>query len=112
MGTVRNDDIRSIGGADTIYAGDGNDVIRPGTGNDTVFGGQGTDTVKLATNGGTFSWHVTAGVVTLTSGDGVDTLNDVERLQFSDGVVAFDIQGNAGNAYRLYQAAFDRTPDL
>lgn len=42
---------------------------------------------------------------------GTDHLTNVERLQFPDGVVAFDIQGNAGNAYRLYQAAFDRTPD-
>ena len=28
-----------------------------------------------------------------------------------DGVLAFDTNGNAGQAYRLYQAAFERTPD-
>ena len=32
-------------------------------------------------------------------------------MQFSDAVVAFDVSGTAGFAYRLYQAAFDRTPD-
>lgn len=39
------------------------------------------------------------------------TLTNVERINFSDGIVAMDINGNAGQAYRLYQAAFNRTPD-
>jgi hypothetical protein len=39
------------------------------------------------------------------------TLANVERLQFSDQTVALDIGGNAGESYRLYQAAFNRTPD-
>jgi hypothetical protein len=39
------------------------------------------------------------------------TLSNVERLKFSDGMVALDVGGTAGEAYRLYQAAFDRTPD-
>jgi hypothetical protein len=39
------------------------------------------------------------------------TLANVERLQFSDQMVALDIDGTAGQAYRLYQAAFDRAPD-
>ncbi len=38
-------------------------------------------------------------------------LANVERIQFSDQTVALDIHGNAGEAYRLYQAAFNRTPD-
>jgi hypothetical protein len=38
-------------------------------------------------------------------------LANVERLQFSDQTVALDINGNAGESYRLYQAAFNRTPD-
>lgn len=41
-------------------------------------------------------------------------LLDVERLLFSDGVLALDvgIGENAGMAYRLYQAAFNRQPDM
>ena len=35
----------------------------------------------------------------------------MERLVFSDGILAFDTSGNAGQTYRLYQAAFGRTPD-
>ena len=34
------------------------------------------------------------------------------RLMFADTAVAFDLDGNAGMAYRLYQAAFNRKPDL
>lgn len=35
----------------------------------------------------------------------------IERLLFDDRAIAYDIDGNAGKAYRLYQAAFDRLPD-
>lgn len=34
-----------------------------------------------------------------------------QRVQFDDLRLAFDTDGNAGKAYRLYQAAFDRIPD-
>ena len=38
-------------------------------------------------------------------------LEGVERIWFEDGAIAFDVEGNGGQAYRLYQASFDRTPD-
>jgi hypothetical protein len=34
------------------------------------------------------------------------------RVRFDDFTYAMDIDGNAGMAYRLYQAAFNRTPDV
>lgn len=40
-----------------------------------------------------------------------DTLVNVERVQFADKWVALDVAGVAGQVYRIYQAAFDRTPD-
>ncbi len=40
-----------------------------------------------------------------------DILKGVERLLFSDTAVALDTDGTGGQAYRLYQAAFNRTPD-
>ncbi len=52
----------------------------------------------------------TAGIVVTTT-SGFDGVTNAERLQFTDTVVAFDVSGTAGFAYRLYQAAFDRTPD-
>jgi hypothetical protein len=46
-------------------------------------------------------------------GNGVDEwVTNVERIQFTNGFLGFDINGDAGQAYRLYQAAFDRTPDV
>lgn len=45
-------------------------------------------------------------------GDGrPDILTSIERLQFDDGILALDVDANPGLAFRLYQAAFDRTPD-
>jgi hypothetical protein len=38
-------------------------------------------------------------------------LIEVERVRFSDGIIALDIKGIAGKAYRIYKAAFNRTPD-
>ncbi len=45
---------------------------------------------------------------------GTDTLSGFKRLEFSDGTLAIDIDAGdtAGQAYRLYQAAFARTPDM
>ncbi|MQA42281.1 DUF4214 domain-containing protein [Rugamonas aquatica] len=40
-----------------------------------------------------------------------DTLTGIERLMFNDRVMALDIDGAGGQAYRLYQAAFNRAPD-
>jgi hypothetical protein len=73
------------------------------------------DTVVYSGSRSSYTVTATAAGFTVTDktgADGVDTLSGVERLAFSDGHVALDIDGNAGMAYRLYQAAFDRTPDL
>jgi hypothetical protein len=45
---------------------------------------------------------------------GTDTLIGFKRVEFDDGVLALDIDAGdtAGQAYRLYQAAFARTPDM
>jgi Ca2+-binding RTX toxin-like protein len=48
----------------------------------------------------------------VTTTDGLNGFTDAERLLFSDALVALDISGTAGIVYRLYQAAFDRTPDM
>ncbi len=46
------------------------------------------------------------------SGPGfASSLSGVDRLAFTDGVLAFDVSGSTGQIYRLYQAAFDRDPD-
>lgn len=95
-----------------------NDIVKAGTGNDTVYGGGGKDTVVMDNGnfGGTkfTDFKITKaadGAVVLTDSKFTTTLYDVERIQFSDGVFALDNSGVTGQAYRLYQAAFDRAPD-
>jgi hypothetical protein len=48
------------------------------------------------------------------TGIGIDTLSGFKRLEFEDGVLALDTDpgDTAGQAYRLYQAAFARVPDM
>ena len=86
-------------------AGDGSRTIKGGSGLDTVVYCGTKDAYTLALGQDGFS-------VTGLAGGGVDTLHGVERLEFGDGQVALDVDGAAGQAYRLYQAAFDRAPDL
>lgn len=43
--------------------------------------------------------------------DGVQTVRNPYRLDFSDVTLGFDTGGNAGKAYRLYRAALNRAPD-
>jgi hypothetical protein len=92
--------------------GDAN-VFTSFSGSHAIDGGAGVDTVVY--QGSHTSFTVTAnasGVAVSGAGGAVsDALVNVERLQFSDVTVALDVGGAAGQAYRLYQAAFDRAPD-
>lgn len=91
-----------------------NNTFTPGAGNNAVDGGAGLDTVVY--NGARAGFTIERGVygvsVTDKSGAlGIDNLVNVERIQFGDTMVALDIDGSAGEVYRLYRAAFDREPD-
>src|SRR5471032_1017034 len=54
------------------------------------------------------------GVVTLTNKvtGAVSTYANPPLIKFVDKYTSFDVAGPAGQVYRLYQAAFNRTPDL
>jgi hypothetical protein len=92
-----------------------NNTLTSTSANNGIDGGDGVDTVVY--NGARANFKVAKqvygySVADNTGAQGHDTLVNIERLQFSDGKsVALDIDGNAGQVYRLYQAAFDRTPD-
>jgi hypothetical protein len=92
--------------------GDTNEKISGGIASDTIDGGPGFDTVIYNCNRSSFTvTKTTAGWVVSSTAEGLDTLTNVERIQFGNGMLALDISGNAGQAYRLYQAAFNRVPD-
>jgi serralysin len=90
----------------------GNDTFRATAGNDAFDGLAGLDTVVIAATRATATIAKAGAVLTVTgAGLGTDTFTNIERLSFSNGTLAFDLDGNAGQTYRLYQAAFARTPD-
>jgi len=100
-------------GGEKLLGSAANDTFRTRDGYNTLDGGLGIDKViysKLfsqyrATHSSDGTWSIS------TSTANVDTLKNIERLQFSDKTIALDIDGNAGQTYRIYKAAFNRTPD-
>jgi hypothetical protein len=80
------------------------------TGTDTVVINNAASNFSINANGyATNSWSI----VDNTGALGTTFVSNVSRLAFSTGNVAFDTGAtqNAGGAYMLYQAAFNRTPD-
>lgn len=116
---------------DVVLVGDDQDnTISTKGGTNLMIGGEGDDTLvgteegmDLAVFTGLRSQYDIAksgnGTVTVThkspfkgaQSDGQDLLINVERAVFLDGIMAFDTEESAGSAYRIYQAAFARTPD-
>ena len=104
-GTAGNDDIYGYAGYDSLFGGRGDDYLNGGFDIDEAFYNGYRDEYSVLADGGQF-W-----VRDYVGDDGLDLLMNVERLNFKDGAVALDIEGNGGEAYRLYQAAFNREPD-
>jgi hypothetical protein len=113
-----------FGGNDTLYQA--HQLLQY---DDVFYGGDGID--KAVLPGVLSSYTLTArddvwnqlegvgnliGYVISHNEDAVNylQLHEVERLQFTDTMLALDTAANenAGNSYLLYQAAFDRTPDV
>lgn len=93
----------------------GNDALRGSAGNDAIDGGAGLDTLIYSGSRSNFTITPSGNnyiIADNTGAEGADTLTNVERLVFSNARVALDIEGAAGQTYRLYQAAFNRTPDI
>jgi len=93
-----------------LFGGSGNDRFAGAGGDDDIHGGGGIDTAVYAGLRSDYDVFAEDGVLTV-DGDGIDRLFAIERLQFANGTLAFDRDGTAGQAYRIYQAAFDRIPD-
>jgi hypothetical protein len=107
------DDFEGSNARDILYAYGGDDDIRPRGGNDTIDGGTGLDTVQIAGSVNEYTVKNEGGYFTLSGPEGTDQLFNVERIAFNDDdMMGLDVGGTGGYAYRLYQAAFDRVPDL
>ena len=108
VGSDAVDRLLGLGGDDYFLASAGDDVIDGGDGEDAMTFSQNKNNYSVTKSGDSFL------VSDLTGSEGTDTISGVERLGFTDGVLALDVDagGTAGQAYRLYQAAFARTPDM
>jgi hypothetical protein len=113
-GSSKGEEINGSANDDNIFGYEGRDSLFGGRGNDYLDGGTGLDEVFYNGNRNEYAVKVDGDrvlVTDLAGNDGKDLLSNIERLDFKDIDVAFDINGAAGEAYRLYQAAFNRTPD-
>jgi hypothetical protein len=111
-----NDIIEGSAGADGLMGFAGNDRIRGGAGDDWISGGAGFDFALYAGNRAAYGVTPRATGFRGAHGGGVegrDSLEGIERLVFADTNVALDVGAGetGGRAYRLYEAAFNRTPD-
>ena len=112
VGGAGNDSRRGGAGDDTLSGGAGNDSLTGGAGDDRLDGGSGLDEARYTSPRSANTLVRLANDDIQVSGpEGVDTLHDIERAVFGTTAVGFDIAGTGGQAYRLYQAAFDRAPD-
>jgi len=94
--------------------GDGDDILIGNAGDNHLVGGAGIDTAVYTGKFADYAIQIDKASATVSGAagvDGTDALSGVERLRFSDATVALDIDGNAGQAYRIYQAVFNRAPD-
>lgn len=90
-----------------------NNFFTTNSGDNTIDGSQGIDTVKYSTQ---FSNYIISKNRTNESNnfrvedkngiDGIDTLLNIERLQFLDAKIAIDLSGNAGQVVKILGAVF------
>ncbi|NJC41309.1 serralysin [Brevundimonas alba] len=90
-GEAGNDVLNGSIGRDTLNGGADDDQLIGGAENDTIDGGNGTDTAVFSGARSAYTITLNAGVTTVTGPEGTDTLSNVERLQFADGL--FDPAG-------------------
>ncbi|PHV05664.1 hypothetical protein CSQ96_19735 [Janthinobacterium sp. BJB412] len=83
-------------------------------GHSKIDGGAGLDTVRVHFKQDDYALSRDAEGLHLLGQDADVDLNNVERVQFDDAAIAFDVGAGAvgGMAFRLYQAAFDRAPKM
>lgn len=98
-----------------VYAGtEGAETIIPIAQSNTIDGAGGADVVRydFSRSEATISLQPAGRIVVQKSNGYADTIDNVEKVRFSDGALLFDLASpNASAAYRLYGGAFDRVPD-
>ena len=79
--------------------------------------GAGVDTIVMPLARSAYTFALDTSGVTMRQGATSWQVSNAERVRFTDGTLAVDVAlpgagaSNAGSAYRMYEAAFNRTPD-
>jgi serralysin len=108
-GTTSGNSLIGTSVLDVISGLGGNDVLQGNGGNDQLEGGDGLDAAVYS--GPRANYTVTVGsevtrVADNAGTEGQDVVTGIERLQFADKSLAFDIDGNAGTVARILGAVF------
>lgn len=96
-----------------FYGADGDDTIKGGAGLDVaIYEGKRNEYI-IAKGYDTAGKSMHFVFDTQAGRDGIDQIYDITRLQFSDTALALDIgvDDTAAEVFRIYKAAFNRTPD-
>lgn len=90
-----------------------NNIFTTNFGDNVIDGRGGVDTVRYSTSISNYSISKINSISSVTHKiedknriDGIDTLIDIERLQFSDKKLAIDLDGNAGQVVKILGAVF------
>lgn len=111
VGSTGADRLVGTAAADLLSGGAGNDILRGAGGADLIDGGAGVDTAAYGGMVRSYSTVYNSVVIGGAEG-GVDQLSNIEVLRFLDGRVSYDVTDLTTHVYRLYDAAFDRAPDV
>ena len=106
-GTSYADQLHGNAAGNIIKGHDGDDSLTGNGGDDNLNGGDGLDKANYSGILSQYEIINTSSILSVadTQGDeGTDTLSDIERLQFDDRGLAFDIDGDAGIVAKLLGA--------
>lgn len=96
-------------GDDRFDGDDGVNVFEGKQGNDVIDGQGGSDTAVFSYTSANYTFTRSDSGIEITdtvNDDGQDTLTSIERLQFSDMGIAFDLDSSAGQVAKLIGAVF------
>jgi hypothetical protein len=102
LGSPQADTLIGNASANKFEGRGGNDVLDGGDGIDTAAWSGSVANYKISKTAAGFSVQAVAG------NEGTDQLQNIERLRFSDGGVALDLNGNAGTVAKILGAVFGR----
>jgi hypothetical protein len=108
-GSSVDDQLQGHAWGEELLGLQGQDRLTGLGGNDHLVGGDGIDTAVYAGVRSSYALNAKGASITVTAlqgSDGQDQLDTVERVEFSDGSLAFDLDGNAGVVARLLGAVF------